>query len=482
MKYEMVIGLEIHAELNTRTKIFCSCSTQYGAEPNTQVCPICLAMPGTLPVLNRQAVEKCVIAGLALGCDIATESHMDRKNYFYPDLPKAYQISQLFRPLCTGGALEFEYEDEAGQARIGRVRINRIHLEEDAGKSMHDLYGALTLLDFNRGGVPLIEIVTEPDIRSPEEAGAFVDQLRLILRYAGVSDCQMQEGSLRADINLSVRPAGSDTLGTRTEIKNLNSIRAIVRAARAEFLRQTEVLEDGGEVVQETRRWDDAKGRSLRMRTKEEANDYRYFPDPDLLPIRVDADWLRAIRDALPELPGSKRRRYVDEYGLPGYDAGLLTSDPAISAFFEDAVACGADAKAVSNFIMGDMMRIVRERELDFAALPFSPANLATLVNRVAEGVVSISAAKGAVLDRMFETGENPDAVIQRMGLRQVSDEDTLRAIVRDVIRDNPGPVQQYRDGKTKVLGFLMGQVMKQSRGKAQPAAASQLLREELEK
>lgn len=482
MNYEMVIGLEIHAELNTRTKVFCGCSARFGGEPNTHVCPVCLGMPGTLPVLNRQAVEKCVTAGLALGCDIAPVAHMDRKNYFYPDLPKAYQISQLYHPLCTGGAVEFSYEDEAGETRTGRARLNRIHLEEDAGKSNHDIYGTSTLLDFNRCGVPLIEIVTEPDLRSPEAAGAFVDRLRAILQYAGVSDCQMQEGSLRADINLSIRLAGSRELGTRTEMKNLNSIRAIIRAARAEYDRQVETLEDGGTVVQETRRWDDAKGRSLRMRTKEEANDYRYFPDPDLLPIRVDGEWLARLKAALPELPDSKRRRYMDEYGLPAYDAGILTSDPAVSVFFEQAAARTNNVKAVSNFIMGDMMRIVREREIHFSALPFSPADLSALVDRIDEGVVNVSTARGVVLAEMFDTGDGPDAIIGRRKLRQVSDESALREIVRNVIGNNPVPVGEYREGKVKVLGFLMGQVMKLSHGKAQPAAAAELLRQELEK
>jgi aspartyl-tRNA(Asn)/glutamyl-tRNA(Gln) amidotransferase subunit B len=479
--YETVIGLEIHCELNTKTKVFCKCSTEFGGEPNTHTCPVCTAMPGTLPVLNRQAVEKCVTAGLALGCGINRYANMDRKNYFYPDLPKAYQISQLHHPLCTGGLVTFAYEDEKGSKRESRVRINRIHLEEDAGKSLHDAYGRSTLLDFNRCGVPLIEIVTEPDLRSAEEAGAFVDAVRSILQFAGVSDCQMQEGSLRADINLSVRPFGGP-LGTRTEMKNLNSLKAIVRSAKAEAARQVEVLEEGGRVVQETRRWDDSKGRSVAMRSKEEANDYRYFPDPDLLPIVIDDEWLGKIKDALPELPEAKRARYTAQYGLPAYDAAILTTDPDLARFFEEAAALTPNAKAVSNYLMVDVMRRVKEDEnASFARLPFSPADLAGLVELVDSGAVNSTTGK-AVLDFMFMGEGSPKEIVARRGLMKISDDSALREAARKVVAANADAVRDYNAGKDKVFGFLMGQMMRETKGKADPEAAKKILLEEMGK
>ncbi len=480
--YETVIGLEIHAELNTKSKIFCRCSTQFGGEPNTHTCPICTAMPGTLPVLNREAVEKCVTAGLALGCTISRRSNMDRKNYFYPDLPKAYQISQLHHPLCLGGVVRFPYTDENGVEQEGAVRLNRIHLEEDAGKSLHDAYGRSTLLDFNRCGVPLIEIVTEPDIRSAEEAGAFVDTIRSILQFAGVSDCQMQEGSLRADINLSVRPWGQQEFGTRTEMKNLNSLKAIVRAAKSETKRQIEVLGEGGRITQETRRWDDNKGRSIAMRTKEEANDYRYFPDPDLLPIVIDDEWMERIRTALPELPEAKRARYVRDYSLPEYDAAILTTDPALASFFEQAAACTANAKAVSNLLMGDIMRRTKEDErLTFDTLPFTPQALAELVTLMDKGVINSTTGK-TVLDQMFQTGGNPQDIVEKQGLAKISDDSVLRDAAQKVVAANAAAVADFNAGKEKIFGFLMGQMMKETRGKADPDMAKAVLLEEMKK
>ncbi len=479
--YETVIGLEIHCELNTKTKVFCGCSTEFGGEPNSHTCPVCTAMPGTLPVLNREAVEKCVTAGLALGCEINRHASMDRKNYFYPDLPKAYQISQLYQPLCKGGLVRFAYTDDQGNAREGAVRINRIHLEEDAGKSLHDAYGRSTLLDFNRCGVPLIEIVTEPDIRSAEEAGAFVDTVRAILQFAGVSECQMQKGNLRADINLSVRPVGGP-LGTRTEMKNLNSLKAIVRAAKSEAARQIELLGEGRRVVQETRRWDDNKGRSIAMRSKEEANDYRYFPDPDLLPIVLDDEWMSRLSAALPELPEAKRARYVRDYGLPEYDAAILTTDPAMARFFEEAAAGAASAKAVSNLLMGDILRRVKEDEsTTFAALPFTPAKLAQLVNLLEGGTINSTTGK-AVLERMFSDEGDPKAIVEKHGLVKVSDTGALAEAARRVIAANADAVRDHRAGKDKVFGFLMGQMMKETRGKADPETAKRVLLEEIGK
>ena len=479
--YETVIGLEIHCELNTKTKVFCNCSTEFGGEPNTHTCPVCTAMPGTLPVLNRQAVEKCVTAGLALGCNINRHANMDRKNYFYPDLPKAYQISQLYQPLCQGGVVRFHYYDEAGNDREGAVRINRIHLEEDAGKSLHDAYGRSTLLDFNRCGVPLIEIVTEPDLRSAEEAGAFVDTIRAILQFAGVSECQMQKGNLRADINLSVRPFGGP-LGTRTEMKNLNSLKAIVRAAKSEAARQIELLGEGKRVIQETRRWDDNKAKSIAMRSKEEANDYRYFPDPDLLPIVLDDAWMERLQAALPELPEAKRARYVGSYSLPEYDASILTTDPALAQLFEDAAKLTPNAKAVSNLLMGDIMRRVKEEEsLTFAALPISAAQLAELVNLMDGGTINSTTGK-AVLERMFAGEGDPKAIVEKHGLAKVSDTGALTEAARRVVAANLDAARDHKAGNLKVFGFLMGQMMKETRGKADPDTAKRVLLEEINK
>ncbi|MCK5129081.1 MAG: Asp-tRNA(Asn)/Glu-tRNA(Gln) amidotransferase subunit GatB, partial [Clostridiales bacterium] len=447
---------------------------------NQNTCPVCLAMPGALPVLNEMAVEKCIMAGLATECRIAEKAVMDRKNYFYPDLPKAYQISQLYHPLCKEGSVAFDYVDSNGNTQHSIVRIERIHLEEDAGKSLHDAYDQSTLLDFNRCGVPLIEVVTYPDMTSAEEAGAFVETLSSILRFAGVSDCKMQEGSLRADVNLSLKKSGTSALGTRTETKNLNSIRAIIRAAKSEVKRQSKVLSLGNEIVQETKRWDDAKGVSYSMRSKEESNDYRYFPDPDLVPIHVTGKWKENIQSRLPELPSVKISRYVNDYKLPEYDARILTSEPSIAMFFEKCIQYTDNIKQVSNYIMGDMLRIIKEREIEFDAVTILPEHLAQLIGAVGNGEINSSTAKTTVLEAMFDIGSNPAAIINEKGLAQVSDDGVIRDVIKEVIVQNPDPVAQYRQGKKQVLGYLMGQIMKKTRGKANPDSAMTILKEEL--
>ncbi|MEX1376750.1 MAG: Asp-tRNA(Asn)/Glu-tRNA(Gln) amidotransferase subunit GatB [Eubacteriales bacterium] len=478
--YDITIGLEVHCELNTKTKVFCTCKNEFGGEPNAHTCPVCLGMPGMLPVLNKQAVEKCILAGYATNCTINDIAHMDRKNYFYPDSPKAYQISQLYHPLCSEGLVKFEYTDADGSLTQSQVRIERIHLEEDAGKSIHDAWGKSSLLDFNRCGVPLIEIVTYPDMTCAEQACAFFEALRARLKFAGVSDCKMQEGSLRADVNLSIKPVGSDTLGTRTEMKNLNSTKAIFRAIKAEAKRQAEELAQGKRIIQETRRWDDNKGRSLRMRSKEEANDYRYFPDPDLTPIAVDEAWKKQLRESLPEMPDEKMQKYMSEYNLPEYDSAILTSDPDISIFFESALKYTENIKSVSNFIMVDMLRIIKEKEMEFGDVCFTSEDLASLINMVDSGVINISTAKSTVLEAMFAGEGTPEGIIESKGLKQMGNEDELLTIVRQVIEENPAPVQQYKEGKEQVIGFLMGQVMKKTQGKAKPDMVMGLFKTEL--
>lgn len=476
MEYDIVIGLEIHSELATRSKIFCSCTTEFGGEVNTHCCPICTGMPGVLPVLNKNVVEYAVKAGLAMNCTIPEFSKQDRKNYFYPDLPKAYQVSQYDLPLCKNGYVDIE--TAAGQKRIG---ITRIHIEEDAGKLMHDEWDTGTLVDYNRCGVPLIEIVSEPDMRSAEEAKAFVENVKAILEYIEVSDCKMQEGSLRADVNLSVRPKGQEKFGTRTEMKNLNSFRSIVRAIENEAQRQIREIESGGVVVQETRRWDDNKGISYAMRSKEEAHDYRYFPEPDLVPIVVNAVWRESIRASLPELPEARRKRYVSEYGLPEYDAGVLTSSKCLADFFEQAAGKSANVKAVSNWIMGDLMRILKDKELEADRIPFPGEFLARMVALIDKGTISGSIAK-KVFEKMFETGKDPETIVKEEGLEVVSDEGTLVAIVRKILDGNPQSVADYKSGKEKAFGFLVGQAMKETRGKANPQLINKILKEELEK
>ncbi len=478
--YDITIGLEVHCELNTASKVFCRCKNEFGAKPNENTCPVCLAMPGSLPVLNEQAVEKCVMAGLATGCSISEKAVMDRKNYFYPDLPKAYQISQLYKPFCLEGAVEFDYIDKEGNKKNTRVRIERIHLEEDAGKSLHDSWGKSTLLDFNRCGVPLIEVVTYPDIKCAEEAGAFVETLALIFKFAGISDSKMQEGSLRADVNLSLKKAGSKELGIRTETKNLNSIRAIIRSANSEAQRQYEELAKGNKIVQETRRWDDAKGKSKSMRIKEESNDYRYFPDPDLIPIHITDEWKKDIISHLPELPDAKRSRYINDYKLPEYDAGILTLQPSIANFFEECIKYTDNIKQVSNYIMVDMLRLIKDNEIEFEDIIFKPRQLADLITAVEKGQINISTAKTIVLEEMFKTGKDPAVIIEEKELLQVSDEGEILKVILEVIDENPVPVQQFKEGKEQVVGFLMGQIMRKTKGKAKPDSAMKILKERL--
>jgi aspartyl-tRNA(Asn)/glutamyl-tRNA(Gln) amidotransferase subunit B len=429
-----------------------------------------------LPVLNRKVVEYAVKAGLATNCTINRFSRFDRKNYFYPDLPKAYQVSQYYYPLCEKGYLEIR-----GTFGSKKVGITRIHIEEDAGKLLHDAEDGSTLVDYNRGGVPLIEIVSEPDMRSAEEARLYAEKIKSILEYTGVSDCRMQEGSLRFDVNLSVRPEGSNGLGTRTEIKNLNSFRALVNAIENESARQVKVLESGGEVVQETRKWDDVTGKNTSLRSKEEAHDYRYFPDPDLVPVVLDEEYIDRVKRELPELPDVRSRRYVEEWGLPEYDAGVITASLPLASFFEECVKeYGGDPKAVSNWVMGELMRMLNEKGIEADGIPFPAAHLAGILRLVDDGTISGSAAK-RVFTEMFETGEQPKVLVERLGLSQISDEKVLTEVIKRVMDKNPKSVEDYRSGATKAMGFLVGQTMKETRGKANPALVNKILKQLLD-
>jgi len=478
MRFEPVIGLEIHAQLQTRTKIFCGCSTSFGAPPNSHVCPVCLGMPGALPVLNRAAVDYAIKAALALGCDIQPLSIFARKNYFYPDLPKGYQISQYERPLALGGGLDITVD---GQTR--RVGLTRIHMEEDAGKSLHEGFpdsDRRTYIDYNRSGVPLIEIVTEPHLRSAAEAAEFFERLRDILVWLGVNDGNMEEGSVRCDANVSVRPAGQERFGTKAEVKNLNSFRYLEKALEYEIDRQIALLEGGGRVVQETRLWDSAAGRTLSMRSKEEAHDYRYFPEPDLPPLVVDEARIATVRGTMPELPEARRQRFVAAYGLPAYDAGVLTSSAGLADYFEKVAAASGHAKAASNWVMGELLRTMKERGTAIEQVPLTPAALAGLIALVERGTISHSTAKD-VFATMYDTGRSAEDIVSAAGLAQNSDEGALLAIVRDVIATNAATVAEYRAGKTKGFGFLVGQIMKGSGGKANPKLANELLRRELQ-
>ncbi len=476
-QYEPVIGLEIHAQLNTRTKIFCGCSTAFGAGPNTQVCPVCLGLPGTLPVLNQRAVDYAVKAAIALGCDVQPESIFARKNYFYPDLPKGYQISQYERPLALRGGLDIT----RGVMRVG---LTRIHMEEDAGKSLHEGFfdsDRRTYVDYNRSGVPLIEIVTEPDMRSADEAAEFFEKLRDILVWLGVNDGNMEEGSLRCDANVSVRPVGQERFGTKAEVKNLNSFRYVRQALEYEIERQVEVLESGGRVIQETRLWDSAAGRTISMRSKEEAHDYRYFPEPDLPPVVVTAERIERLRSSMPELPEARRRRFVGAYGLPDYDAGVLTQSSALADYFEQVASAAGNPKAASNWVMGELLRTLKERGQSIETVPLAPASLAGLITLVDKGAISSSIAKD-VFAKMYDSGRSADDIVAAEGLAQIGDESALASIVADVLTNHADAVAQYRAGKTATFGFLVGQVMKGTGGKANPKLANQILRRELEK
>ena len=475
--YEVVIGLEVHAELSTKTKIFCSCPTNFGGEPNTHCCPICMAMPGTLPVLNEKVLEYAVKAGLATNCEISRDSKNDRKNYFYPDLPKAYQISQYDKPLCEHGYVEIE-KDNGEKKTIG---LTRIHIEEDAGKLNHDEFGGGSLVDLNRAGVPLIEIVSEPDMRSSEEAEKYLRKIKSILEYIEVSDCKMQEGSLRADVNVSVRKKGETKLGTRTEMKNMNSFRAIVRGIEYEIDRQIEVIENGGKVEQETLRWDDINGRTSSMRDKEDAQDYRYFPDPDLVAIRLSDEYVEDIRKALPELPESRRDRYIKEYNLSEKDAKLLTASKYLSNLFEGALAICGNAKAVANWILSDISRILNEKELEPENVPFTAEQLAKMIELIDKGTISSAIAK-KVLTELFENPKDPEVIIKEKGWIQISDEGAIKEVVMKILENNPQSVADFKGGKDKALGFLVGQAMKETKGKANPQMLNKMFLEELNK
>ena len=474
--YEVIIGLEVHAELSTKTKIFCSCPTEFGAAPNTHTCPICMAMPGTLPVLNEKVVEYAVKAGLATNCEISRDSKNDRKNYFYPDLPKAYQISQYDKPLCLEGYIEIETEQ--GKKKI---RLERIHIEEDAGKLNHDEFGGGSLVDLNRAGVPLIEIVSKPDLRSAEEVEHYLRKLKSILEYIEVSDCKMQEGSLRADVNVSVRKKGDEKLGTRTEMKNMNSFRSITRAIEYEVERQIDVIEDGGKIEQETLRWDDVSGKTFPMRDKEDAQDYRYFPDPDLVAIKLSEEYIENIKNSLPELPESRKERYLTEFGLSEKDAKLITASKYLSDLFEGATKICGNAKAVNNWIISDISRILNETEMEADQIPFTAEQLAKMIVLIDKGTISSAIGK-KVLVELFENPKDPEEIIKEKGWIQISDEGAIKEVVLKVLEANPQSVEDYKGGKDRALGFLVGQAMKETKGKANPQMLNKMFIEELKK
>lgn len=474
MKYEAIIGLEVHVELATKTKMYCSCTTEFGGDTNNHCCPVCLGLPGSLPVLNKEAVNYAIKAGLALNCTINKETYMARKNYFYPDCPKNYQITQDETPLCTDGYIEVAGED--GEKKI---RIHRIHIEEDTGKGFHRVDGSY--YDFNRAGVPLIEIVSSPDMRTPQEAKEYLEKLKAILQYVGVSDCKMEEGSLRCDANVSIRPAGSNEFGVKVEIKNMNSFRAVEKAIEYEIKRQIKAVENGEEIVQETRRWDESKLETVSMRSKEHAHDYRYFPDADIISLSVDDEWINRVKESLPELPEQKKARYIKELGLPEYDAMILTMSKSLAAFFEACVAEGGNPKEVSNWIMGELLRTLNDKMLEIDDVKFKPADLVKLIELINKGTISGTIAK-KVFKEMFETGNSPEKIVEEKGMVQVSDEGAIIEIINKVLDENPQSVIDYKNGKTKAMGFIVGQVMKASKGKANPQMVNQLLDGELNK
>lgn len=478
MKYEAVIGLEVHTELRTATKIFCSCKTSFGAEPNTNVCPVCLGLPGVLPVLNKKVLEFAVRTGLALNCEISRYSKFDRKNYYYPDLPKNFQTSQYDLPICEHGHLDIEVD-----GKKSTVRITRAHMEEDAGKLVH--HGTsitdsdYSLVDYNRTGTPLLEIVSEPDIRSAKEAVAYMEKLRAILQYCGVSDCKMEEGSLRCDANVSVRPVGQKELGTKTEIKNINSFRGVERAIEYEAMRQAQLLEDGGTVVQETRTWDEKEGVTKSMRKKEEANDYRYFPEPDLVPFTVSDEYIEEIRKTLPELPDARKARYMKSYGLAAYDADYLTNDKDRADYFEAMVAAGAEPKEAANWLMGDFAKLLSRDNLEMKAAPVQAAAMADLLKLIAKGTISGKIAK-QVFSEMWTSGKTPETIVKEKGLVQISDTGALEELADRILAANPQSVADFKAGKKKAVGFLMGQIMKETKGKANPQIVNGILTKKL--
>ena len=476
-KYETVIGLEVHVQLDTDSKIFCSCSTEFGNEPNENTCPVCLGLPGTLPVLNKKAVDYAIMAGLALNCDIAEYSKFDRKNYFYPDLPKAYQISQFDLPVAENGNIEVETDEG-----IFNIGVTRVHLEEDAGKLIHE--GSIdkskgSLVDYNRTGVPLIEIVSEPDMRTPAQAKAYLTQLKMIMEYLGISDCNMEEGSLRCDANVSLRPEGQEEFGTKAELKNMNSFSAVEKGLEYEVKRQKDLLDNGEEIDQETRTWDESLNKTISMRGKEEAHDYRYFPEPDLVPLEIDEAWKEEMRKELPELPREKYKRFISDLGLPEYDAGVLTGDKDMAVFFEEVLKDYDDPKNLSNWMMGEFLRLLNENDESPFDSGVSPINLAKMLKMIDEDVISGKIAK-EVFEKMYNNGSDPETIVEEEGLKQISDEDELETIVDGIIEDNPDAVEDIKNGKDKAIGFLVGQVMKETRGKANPELVNQMFRDKL--
>ena len=475
--YEVVIGLEVHAELSTKTKIFCGCPTEFGGVPNTHCCPICMAMPGALPVLNEKVVEYAVKAGLATNCEISRDSKNDRKNYFYPDLPKSYQISQYDKPLCEHGYVEIE--DDEGNLK--KIRLLRIHIEEDAGKLNHDEFGGGSLVDLNRAGVPLIESVSMPDLRSAGEAERYLRKLKSIFEYIEVSDCKMQEGSYRADVNVSVRKKGAEEFGNRTEMKNMSSFRSIVRAIEYEANRQIDVIEEGGKIEQETLRWDDVSGKTFPMRNKENAEDYRYFPDPDLVAIRLSEEYIQNIKNNLPELPESRKARYMSEYGLSEKDARLITASKYLSDLFEATKEVCGNAKLSANWILSDVSRILNEKEMEPDQIPFSADQLGKMIVLIENGTISSAIGK-KVLTELFENPSDPEEIVKSKGWIQISDESAIKEVVMQVLQDNAQSVADYRAGKDKALGFLVGQAMKATKGKANPQMLNKMFLDELNK
>ncbi|MCX8026402.1 MAG: Asp-tRNA(Asn)/Glu-tRNA(Gln) amidotransferase subunit GatB [Thermodesulfovibrionales bacterium] len=474
MQYEAVIGLEVHAQLSTNTKIFCRCSTNFGSEPNSQTCPVCLGLPGSLPVLNKKAVEFAIKTGLALNSRIASYTRFARKNYFYPDLPKNYQISQYELPICEGGYIEISVDEKPK-----RINLTRIHLEEDAGKNIHDAKNPFSLVDLNRTGVPLMEIVSEPDIRTPQEASEYMKKLRTILRYIEVCDGNMEQGSLRCDANVSVRPVGQKEFGVKVELKNMNSFKYVEKALEYEIKRQIEILQDGGKIIQETRLFDANSSRTYSMRSKEEAHDYRYFPDPDLVPVIINDEMIQEIMSGLPELPDKKISRFITDYNLTNYDAEILASDKYLAGWFEEVVRCGVNPKTAANWIINELLKFLNEDDKTISDTPIKPQQLANLIRMIEKGVISGKIAK-TVFHEMYQTGNEPDAIVTQKGLVQISDTETIQKTIDEILAANPKEVERYKNGETKLLGFFAGQVMKVTKGKANPQMVNEILKKRL--